>query len=363
MTIQRMRTRRLLAEFAGVSVTRLPCLGIVLDSCTVGQLAEGTICYQISNLARVVGFGFEAAFHQFAEGDFWRTAIVQNGEHLFSDGHFDACFVSEGACGGGSSYSFRDHAHGGEDVIELSAAREFDADETVAAQIAGASQNQIAHSGETGESVAVGAQGGPEARYFGEAARDESSDGVMAQSETLGDSGGDGDNVFQRAAEFRADYVFIGVQAQRWAGKLALDFLCGLAIGGGDYYGRWVAAGVLFGEGGTREGSDARAEFSGQRLGHHFGDAQERVWFKALRGADEAHFRVQKRKHRGIHGPGVSSGHGADDDLRIAYRVLQFGSDNYVRRDAESGKERDVFARGLERFEDIVLAHPKRDVA
>src|SRR5258708_27467314 len=56
------------------------------------------------------GLAFSAAGHQLLDGFARGLAPVQDGVHLLGDGHFHCARTGESYCGGGSEYSFSDHA-------------------------------------------------------------------------------------------------------------------------------------------------------------------------------------------------------------------------------------------------------------
>ena len=116
-------------------------------------------------------------------------------------------------CGGGM------HALGhvpqfAQDVVQLPALRQAEADAPVARQLAGAGQDQVAGAGEPGEGLGTAAQLHPQARDFGQAARDQGRARVGAQTQAVGDAGGDGHDVLYRAADLHAGDIAAEVDAQ-----------------------------------------------------------------------------------------------------------------------------------------------------
>ena len=148
---------------------------------------------------------------------------MQDGMHLLGDGHFDVAGVSQAyGCSCGED-SFGDHAvHAGDDLGQFLAAAEFDADAAVAREAAGASEDQVAESGESGHGFGAAAAGDDEASHLRKPARDQRGDGIVSQPKAVADSGGDGNDVLERASEFDADYIAIGVDAKAGIAELLL---------------------------------------------------------------------------------------------------------------------------------------------
>ena len=88
-------------------------------------------------------------------------------------------------------------------------ASELDSDVAIAGESAGAGENQVAKPGQTGHSFLTAAASDHQASHFRQAARDQGGDRVVAKSQAMANSGGDGDGIFQRSAKFDADDVFI----------------------------------------------------------------------------------------------------------------------------------------------------------
>ena len=126
-------------------------------------------------------------------------------------------------------------------------------DGAVAAERAGAGEHQVADAGEAGEGFAAATAGDGEAGDFGNAAGDEGGGGVVAEADSGSDSGGDGDDVFERAAEFDADDIGGGVEAEGLRGELVLDAGGDGGIGEGDGDGGGLALGDFKGEAGAAE--------------------------------------------------------------------------------------------------------------
>ena len=152
--------------------------------------------------------------------------LVEDGGHLLGDGHFDAVARGEAERGGGGADAFGDLAvEAGEDVGELAALAELDADGAVAREAAGAGEDEVADAGEAGQGFAAAAAGHGEAGDLGDAAGDEGGGGVVAELEAGDDAGGEGDDVLERAAELGADDVLVAVDAEGGGAEVVLQGL------------------------------------------------------------------------------------------------------------------------------------------
>jgi hypothetical protein len=96
-------------------------------------------------------------------------------------------------------------------------------DGAVAAERAGAGEDEVADTGEAGEGFALAAAGDGEAGDFGDAAGDEGGGGVVAEADAGSDAGGDGDDVLEGSAELDADDVGGGVEAEGFGRELLLN--------------------------------------------------------------------------------------------------------------------------------------------
>ncbi len=156
---------------------------------------------------------------------------MQDGVHLFGDGHFDAVAGGEAEGGGGAADAFGDFAfEAGENFGQGTAFAEFGADGAVAGERSGAGEDEVADAGEAGESLAAASAGYGEAGHLGDAAGDEGGGGVVAEVEAVDYAGGEGDDILEGAAEFDSGDVIIGIEAERGRAELALD---GEGYGGG----------------------------------------------------------------------------------------------------------------------------------
>ena len=274
----------------------------------------------------------------------WLVA-VEDGVHLLGDGHFYAVARGELERGAGGADAFGDLAvHAGEDVGELAAAAELDADGAVAGEGAGAGEDEIAEAGETGESLAVAAAGDGEAGDLGDAAGDDGGAGVVAEVEALNDSGGEGDDVLERAAELDAGDVVVGVDAEGGGGEVALDDLCEGGLGGGDDDGCGNAGGDLLCEGWAAQDGAAVGGDGGDDLGH----AQVGGFLEALGGAEDDLVAGEQRGDVGDDAAEMLGGRDAEEDVGFEDGGGEVGGDVDAGGEGEAGEIGEVFAEVVE---------------
>ena len=113
---------------------------------------------------------------------------------------------------------------------------------------------------------------------------------VVAGAEAVGHSRGDGDHVLQRAAEFAADHVVVGVDAEQLGREAVLEGLGDREVGQGDHRCRGVAGEDLLGE--VRPGQHADG-VAGDLLADHLGHAQAGALLEPLGEADDRDPRAQ----------------------------------------------------------------------
>src|SRR5581483_8283145 len=172
--------------------------------------------YRMSTgLAAEHGFACRRPGHQLADGVAGRLAVVQDLAHLRGDGHLHAVLARQVHGGVGGEHAFGDHAvHAGDDVVQPASAPELHADGAIAREAAGAGEHQVAHAGQAEHGFAAPSAGHHQPGYFGEATRDQRGNGVVSQAKTIANTGGDGDDVLERAAQLDAGHVVIRVDAK-----------------------------------------------------------------------------------------------------------------------------------------------------
>ncbi len=111
------------------------------------------------------------AEHQVLDGFAGVFAFVEDELHLLGDGHFDVVLAGEAEGGAGGEDAFCDFAaQAFENLGEIAALAERLTDSPVAAERAGAGEDQVAYAGEAGEGFTAAPAGYGEACDFGETA-------------------------------------------------------------------------------------------------------------------------------------------------------------------------------------------------
>lgn len=288
-------------------------------------------------------FGFEGAVHDVFDGLEGAFVFVEDFVDLFGDGHFDAEFLGEVVDALGGFDAFGDDVGFGEDLLECHALAEFDADGAVAAEAAGAGEDEVAHAGQSGEGEGVGAHADGESGDFVESAGDHAGGGVVAEIHAADGAGSDGDDVFDCAANFDADDVVGGVAAESVGAENLLHFDGQAVVVGGDGDGGGFLLGDFAGEARAGEVAEEGVEAGGQGVFHDVGNEHEGFVFDAFGGADN-------RNAFGHGGGGggedvaqnVAWGHG-DDHVFVAHALLDVGGGAQVAGQVDFGQVEFVF--------------------
>ena len=120
-----------------------------------------------------------------------------------------------------------------------------------------AGDDQVANPGQAQESHGVGALAHGEAGHLGQRAGDQHALGVLAHAQGDGHAGNDGVDVLQRAAEFDAEAVGAGVDAEGAAMQHRLHTLAEGFVLTGDHGGGQGVFGDLAGQVRPRQHADA----------------------------------------------------------------------------------------------------------
>src|SRR5436190_13095535 len=158
-------------------------------------------------------FGLGFAGGEVGDGAARFLGLVKHGVDFVDDGGFDIKLAGELPGGLGSGIAFG-RGPGGGDGVELFAAADAFAEGAVAAQFRIAGASEIAEAAEARESFGSSADSDAEAANFDDAAGDEGGFGVVTEAEAVTRAGGDGDDVLERAAEFDAERIGVGVNAK-----------------------------------------------------------------------------------------------------------------------------------------------------
>ena len=117
--------------------------------------------------------------------------------------------------GVGGLDAFHNLADFGHRLFQRHATAEREAEAAVARQVAGTGQRQVAEAGQTHQRFGARAELRQPRRSISLRPRViRAGAGVEAELHAVGDAGGDGEDVFHRAAEFGADHVGAGVGAE-----------------------------------------------------------------------------------------------------------------------------------------------------
>src|SRR6266851_10127641 len=281
------------------------------------------------------------AGHEFADGLFGALVVVKDGVHLFGDGHFDgvACGEAEGSGGADDAFGYL-AIEAGDDVGQLAAASELDADCAVARERASAGEDEVADAGEAGKGLASASAGDGETSHLGYAAGDEGGGGVVAEVEAMGDAGGESDDVLQGAAEFYAGDVVVRVDAKGGRGEVALDGLGDRRELRGDDDRGGHAGGDLLREGWTAEHGEGIVRDCGNDLRH----AEEGGLLDALAGAEDD---LVSRKQGGDVGDDAAQvlrRRDTEEDVGFEDGAWEVGGDLDVDGEGEAGEVVKVFA-------------------
>ena len=172
--------------------------------------------------ALLAELGLRISAQQVAEHVTGRDRAIEEGAHLIDDGRVDleAARAFVGAVG--RRHALGDHVHRGDDLAQSFASPEPFADGAVAAMAGKAGDHQIADTAQALEGLAAATQRGAEADEFRERPGDQCGLRVIAEAEPIPDPSGDGEDVFQRPAEFDPGDIVVRVGAEKTRRKRLL---------------------------------------------------------------------------------------------------------------------------------------------
>lgn len=208
-------------------------------------------------------FGLEVAAEEVADHQLKIFVVVEEGVDFADDGNVDSEALGEAEGGTGGGDTFGDGGTGGEGVFEGFAAAEAFAEGPVAAESGEAGDGEVAEAAEAGEGFGAGSGGDAEAADFGLAAGDDGGFGIIAEAEAISDAGGDGDAIFEGAAEFDSEAVGTAIDAEGEGMEGGLDAFGHFEVFGSGDHGRGDGAGDFGGEAGSGEGGDGKVRVEG----------------------------------------------------------------------------------------------------
>src|ERR1700736_2185291 len=157
-------------------------------------------------------FALAAACHQFMDGISGRLPAVKDGVNLLGNWHLNLARVRQTNRRRGGEHSLGNHAvHVSDNFGQFSFPAEFNANSAVAGKTSRRGEDQITQARQSRHGLGPPPAGHYQARHFGEAARDQRSYGIVTQTQAVADAGGDGHNIFQRAPEFHANHIVVGI--------------------------------------------------------------------------------------------------------------------------------------------------------
>ena len=138
---------------------------------------------------------------------------------------------------------------------------------TIAGKIAGTGQDQVAHAGQAHACFRPAAHLQTQSGEFSQTARDQGGAGIEAETKAIGDAGGNGNDVFDCAAQFDSDDIGAGIKPQFRIVQFARDAAGEFGIGAGDGQRGRQAARNFLGE--TGPGKDAGRRVVGPGFGQY----------------------------------------------------------------------------------------------
>ena len=153
----------------------------------------------------------------------WGTSALEDSRHLGGDRQLDPVLRAELQRSAGRAHTFGDHVKVPEHLVEAAAAAKLDTDMTIATEVSGARQHEIAKATEARQRVAPPALRACKAGDFDEAARDERGHRVVAETEALDRACGDRNHILERAADFDPGDIVAAHTVASLAPELLLD--------------------------------------------------------------------------------------------------------------------------------------------
>ena len=176
---------------------------------------------------------------------------MQDGIDRLRDRHFDAEVPGQLGDFTGGTYPFGHVTQFFQNLRQRLASRQRQTDASVARKVAGTGQDQVAHASQAHEGITLAAEHFTQAGNFGKATGNQCRAGVEPKPQAIGNAGGDSQHVLDRAADFDAGKVIVGINAQARRVQRQCGFVGKVVIIGGERDGSRQAAGYFFGKTGA----------------------------------------------------------------------------------------------------------------
>ena len=121
----------------------------------------------------------------------------------------------------------------------------------------GAGEHQVPQAGKSGQRFPAASASHRQAGDLGDSAGDDGRRAVVPQAQAGGDAGGNRDDVLERATQFHADHIIIGIDPQAGRAEFLLQPVGDRAFGGGDGDRRGIAGRYFLGERGSARAAPA----------------------------------------------------------------------------------------------------------
>ena len=276
--------------------------------------------------------------HQPAVGLLDGRAVVDHPVDLARDRHRDAALVGELHDDAGCFDALGNLVHRGDDLVDRLAGAELLTDVAVAAALAGAGDDQIAHARQPGEGVPVPAERFTHLGHLPHRTGHHHRSRVLPDAQRIAHAHGDRVHVLQRAGHLDADDVVGGVGPEPFGAEQPAEVSGQMGIGHGQHRRCGVTLGDLTGDVGP--GQD-----SGRVTGQHLvDDLAHPVVGALLEALDQRHHRHPRAQFAGQLGQHVAESvgrHPHDDD------VGAFGGFGEVGGGAQGVRQFDLVAEVL----------------
>src|ERR1700680_4925469 len=307
-------------------------------------------------------FALAAARHQLMDGISGRLPVVQDGVNLLGNWHLNLARVRQANRRRGCEHSLGNHAvHVSDDFGQFSFPAEFNANSAVAGKTSRAGEDQITQARQARHGFGPSSAGHYQARHFGEATRDQRSYGIVSQTQAVADAGGDRHNIFQRAPQFHANHIVVGIDPEARIAEFPLHQVPELGVAGGNGYGRRIAPCNLQRKGRAAQSSNPwRPSTIGfEHVHDDLGHALQSAFFEPFGRAYNDGFPPQVWPHLLEDLAAVLRWHYANQDFCAIQRLRQSRSGRHRIGNAMARKKLLVHTPAGHGFADLPFMRPK----